>query len=150
MDFLSPKFRSDLKARLRSREELVLHVRGGDFLTGHHGSVCDINYYKNAMSAVEELGHLRHALIITDDLAYGREMQGLLDIERGSVGSEDDPYEDFVTLCAARGKIISNSTFSIWAAILGSCFDDGSGFVLAPSELVSGVHRSFRIPSELS
>lgn len=94
---------------------VALHIRRSDFvyLSANHPPV-DINYVNNA---VEYFGKNKNYLIVSDDIQWCKENISL----PNSFYSENRPdHLDLYSMTLCENNIISNSTFSWWAAWLNS------------------------------
>ena len=93
-----------------------VHVRRGDYLgLSHIFHILDREYYERAQTLFPPNSKY---LVISQDLDWSRENLNFLQPEYSS----ESLYEDFVSLMRCEvGLIISNSTFSWWAAYLSSC-----------------------------
>ncbi len=139
---------STAAARIGS-DEVIVHIRGGDFLRLPQFQVVDKYFYIRAVRQAMERGLNRFA-IMSDDLPYatsiGEEVNKYLPsadirlIPRGA-----NALEDFDTLRAAAARIIGNSTFSWWAAVFGA----SPAPTWTPTKLTIYESRSFFLPNEI-
>lgn len=116
----------------------VLNVRGGDYET--LGWSLPDAYY---LAAVSELAP-RSISVVSDDSARGEQLAALL-VEAGWVvepaRSGTDAIDDFWTIAAAPSVIMSNSTFSWWAVVVGDELHRRRGVrraVVAPASWIKG------------
>ncbi len=118
----------EIRNILAAEPFIAIHVRGGDYLsksTLYHR--LDAKYFKDSLFSLrDEIGCIR-TLVFTDDYDYAkdvlREISGLVFIDqKGLRGSEA-----MLLMSMAEGIVISNSTFSYWAAVINS-----SRFIVAP------------------
>lgn len=106
------------------RDEVIVHIRGGDFLRLQRFKVVNEDFYVKAAQQAIELGFKRFA-IMTDDVAYAgwvrdHMLKRLSEAKIRMIPRADNIFEDFDTLRAATARIIGNSTFAWWATALGS------------------------------
>ena len=101
-----------------STQTCAVHVRGGD-ITGPGAS-----YFQRAISRMEQEHEGVHYIIFTNDQEKAREALGALagaTAERmdyiAQMGEFSD-VDEFFLMAACRNQILSNSTFSTWAAYL--------------------------------
>lgn len=102
---------------------IAVHIRRGDYLhpviAAIHG-MPELEYYRRERERLRaELGE-RRTVFFTDDPDWLRDESGLLDDE--SVTAADflnGSREEFALMRRAKGLVISNSSFSWWAAYLG-------------------------------
>ena len=110
---------------------IVLHVRLGDMarnpvMNAIHGLV-DRDYIESALSSFSEYqGQGLKPLIVTDDIPSLASL--FPELMNECTATSNDMVSDFKTLCSAQNIIISNSTFSWWAAWIGN------GCVVAPKK----------------
>lgn len=89
-----------------------IHFRGTDYKDWDNGSrFLPISYYKNAMNEILKIKELKF-LIITDDIELASEYFPNIEI------ISNDMMVDFKLLYYSKYCIVTNSTFSWWAAWL--------------------------------
>ena len=103
-------------------DEVVIHIRGGDFLKIEKFQIVDADFYICAIKRALNQGWKRYA-IIADDLDYANNIRNriadkLVDLSIRILPSGSDDFEDFDTIRGASARIIGNSTFAWWAAAL--------------------------------
>lgn len=116
-----------IKAKiLLDKNSVGLHVRRGDFITKeHHHHVLPLEYYRKALSYLsDKKGQL---FVFSDDIKWCQTQFP----DAVIVDMEDYLCLDLLRTC--KHKIIANSTFSWWAAILG---ETENGITIAPSRWV--------------
>lgn len=117
--------RKQIVAEIRSSESVAIHVRRVDY-----SPVLDMSYYALAIKEARSTLTSPRFFVFSDDPDWWREHGEMGDdveiVE--DVGLPDT--EDFKLMCQCQHYIIANSSFSWWAAWLGSG-EDGS--VYAPS-----------------
>lgn len=103
--------------------EVAIHLRRGDFL--RLGQGLPVGYYERAM---DKIGTGEEVVVVSDDelAAEGlaAHLQRLGVAARPSL--EASVAEDFALLAGSRHLIMSNSTFSWWAAVVGDNLHGGS------------------------
>lgn len=113
---------------------LAIHSRMGDYINwgneslGGKNLVLPISYYKAALNRIENLDTYK-IIIITDDKKLAQKRFGFL--EKTDFFSESEIL-DFQLIKNASAIIISNSTFSWWAAYLSKTTEK----ILAPEFFV--------------
>ena len=111
---------SSLDSRVQV-DEVLVHIRGGDFLLDNNFFVADLAYYRRAIAETSALNLKRYALI-SDDNKYAQYLISRLAECFPSLSfrviSEAGVLEDFDLIRGARYKIIGNSTFAWWASAL--------------------------------
>lgn len=103
--------------------EVVIHVRGGDFLTAPKFQVVDEKYYNIAVKGASIRG-FRSFGIISDDGNYSKYIANKVSkyqphVKVRCIEGDRSVFEDFEILRSARARIIGNSTFSWWAGAFG-------------------------------
>jgi hypothetical protein len=109
------------------RNNCVVHVRGGDYLTTH--SCLPKSYYLNAMEQMRKRLPNIEFVAVTDDVKYcknvlpgipivGSAASGSLNESKANHHGGGDVFEDFQILYNAENIILSASTFSFWPAYL--------------------------------
>ena len=105
------------------KKDVVIHVRGGDFLTIPNLNICDLEYYKKSISYAISKGYYSFKLI-TEDQIYGKEIlkeikKSFIDLNIQMLNS-DSIKNDFNLIRSSKLAILSNSTFSWWASFLST------------------------------
>ena len=104
-------------------ENVIIHVRGGDFLKIKHLNICDIYYYKKAIEYALRKG-FNTFTIISEDRQYGKEIikemkKYFIDLKI-SILRSNSIKNDFNIIRSSNLAILSNSTFSWWASFLSN------------------------------
>ena len=105
------------------KKDVVIHLRGGDFLTIPNLNICDLEYYKKSISYAISKGYYSFKLI-TEDQIYGKEIlkeikKSFIDLNIKMLNS-DSIKNDFNLIRSSKLAILSNSTFSWWASFLST------------------------------
>jgi SAM-dependent methyltransferase len=132
---------SSLLSQIKSQDAVGVHVRRGDLVQDEriasiHGH-CSLEYYKSACRIMCERFPNARFYIFTDDPAWceGHDVTGGRPCVIVSGFTADNALEvDFHLLMSCTHFVISNSTFSWWAAYLG---DAPNKVVIAPDPWVS-------------
>ena len=103
--------------------DVVIHVRGGDFLTIPNLNICNLDYYKKSISYAISKGYYSFKLI-SEDQIYGKEIlkeikKCFIDLKIQLLNS-DSIKNDFNLIRSSKLAILSNSTFSWWASFLST------------------------------
>ena len=123
----------------------VIHIRGGDFIDDGKANLAPDHYYQRAIEYMDQKFKIDRWLVVTDDItfakkimnSYGHSMEFL---SRGLL-------EDFVTIASCSKRILSASTFAIWASAIGHNSKDGA--VILPDYLTSDLKKNFRLMNEV-
>jgi len=127
----SPKYWAGYEAEMRqyltpkgcnpgSRDAVGIHYRLGDYVGNPNYAQLGEEYYKNAFYG---LTNSEYTIARSDDAKFIKYTWGQI------CGTE---IEDFISLAECKEHIISNSTYSWWAAYLSG------GKVVAPKEWFAG------------
>ena len=105
---------SDYTKKMSNEEYTSIHIRRGDYLSERNKnfhSVCDLSYYKNAMSFFPN----SKFIVFSDDLIWTKN-----NIKGDNIiySPFSDDLDEFSLMSFCKNNIISNSTFSWWAAYL--------------------------------
>lgn len=129
LNFESQQYK-ELKQQLELRKFIAVHVRGGDYLKKQNiYHRLDTVYYSNSLQNLKNsLGNLP-VVVFTDDFNYCKKL--LKDFEKIEIIEQKDlrASEVMVLMSLANGIVISNSTFSYWAATVNS-----GESIIAPSK----------------
>ena len=108
--------------QIKIGSSLGLHVRRGDYVTNpktksFHG-VCDASYYTRALNVVRNLVDIDHVYIFSDDVAWCRDNLDF-SIPTVLIKTSVIDTEQLKLLSLCDHHVISNSSFSWWAAWFG-------------------------------
>lgn len=99
-----------------------IHIRRGDYLQPKHwesiGCVCQLPYYKNALSELEKRIPNPSYYVFSDDIAWVKENIPLENATFINWNKGEDSWQDMMLMSHCRHHIICNSTFSWWGAWL--------------------------------
>ncbi len=123
----------------------VIHIRGSDFLTSSFASVTPVEYYQSAIKYMSEKYCVEEFLVVTDDLDYAKHVMNTLNMGYLYKLITGNIISDFQIIASTKKRIISNSTFSLWASALGN--NDGSA-VIAPKLFKPNSIRPFCLMGE--
>ena len=119
---LKPILLNDYKQKL-CNQNVIVHIRGGDFLSIKNLNICKLNFYKKSIEYALSKG-LNTFTIISEDKRYGKavikELKKCLPDLRISIMKSDSIKNDFNLIRSAKFAILSNSTFSWWASFLST------------------------------
>ena len=104
-------------------QDVIIHIRGGDFLKISNLNICNFEYYKKSINYAIEKGYSSFKLI-SDDTKYGEEIlkeikECFIDLEISMLNS-NSIKNDFNLIRSSKAAILSNSTFSWWASFLST------------------------------
>jgi hypothetical protein len=109
----------------------VIHIRRGDFLTNHAFGACDKDYYQAAIKKLISKSDIKQILVFSnDDGKFLKSLNFSIPFQcYPSQANTRSIIEEFFLLKQSKNLIISNSTYSWWAAFLNL----NSIYVLAPN-----------------
>lgn len=130
-------------------DEVVVHIRGGDFRLLPRFQIVDAGYYVFAARQSVSRGYKKFA-IISDDSDYAESIRvemysKVSDIQIRMVECGENAVADFDVIRAASARIIGNSTFAWWAAALGS----KSSPTWAPTRATTDSERDYFLNCEI-
>lgn len=133
---LKPEFRTkeflNKLAEIKSTKSIAIHVRRGDYATNtivnKQFGMCSIDYYNAAMQYLSNKLDKPTFFVFSDDIPWCKENLIATDCNIQYVTDFAD-YEDLLLMSACENQIISNSTFSWWAAWLNK---NESKLIIAP------------------
>jgi len=111
------------------KDSCMIHVRRGDYLeyADKHPSV-SYGYVKNAIELMQD--KFEHFEFYSDDINWCRENMIFDNVDIKYIDTSSDALGDFQQMLLCKGHIISNSTYSWWAAWL---HEKSHEDVIAPS-----------------
>ena len=105
------------------KNDVVIHIRGGDFLKISNFNICKLDYYKKAIKYALSKGH-KSFKIISEDKKYGKailkELKKYFIDLKISILNSNSIKNDFNIIRSSNFAILSNSTFSWWASFLST------------------------------
>ena len=112
------------KERLKICDQnVVIHIRGGDFLSINNLNICKLAYYKNSIEYCISRGS-KNFMVICEDQIYGKklikELKNYFNDLQISILKSDSIKNDFNIIRSSKLAILSNSTFSWWASFLSN------------------------------
>lgn len=132
---------------MRSVNSVAIHVRRGDYVANPaafrvHG-VCSTTYYESAIRLFREQDAQARFFVFSDDPEWARSRISAGEDAVYVAGNQQFPELDLHLMSHCRNFIIANSTFSWWAAWLGTR-RRGAGLVIAPDPWFADA--SLRLP----
>lgn len=114
----------------------AIHFRGGDYLdpgvnSRIYGGICDIAYYENAIRSIRNLNPDIDFVVFTNDKKRAKKTFDCLKVPfifAEELGSSHF-IQDFCLMACFKNIILSNSSFSFWAA----CSFSSDKNVICPS-----------------
>lgn len=115
---------------------ISVHIRRGDYMNVQDSfGVLNGDYYSSAIKFTMENSSTKYSriLVFSDDITAAKQIFSKLDISlpvQFAESPENSPEETLILMSKSDALVISNSTFSWWAAQLGN----KSKFVVRPSK----------------
>ena len=133
---------TDLISTLSSNS-IGIHVRRGDYVNNPTHETIGIKYFSDAIKYINNKVQEPYFYIISDDINWCK--QNLNFDNCTFIDFSNNEFEDFEILKNCQHKIISNSTFSWWAAFLGEI--EGS-ITICPKKWTNKIESvSLQIPN---
>lgn len=114
----TPKFLR-LKKIIESSDNLIIHVRLGDYLNHKESiGVLDAGYYVNALKALT--GHYKNIFVFSDDIGNASKMLSAY-LPRNTTWINNDvlsPEESLILMSLGTFFILSNSSFGLSSALI--------------------------------
>jgi len=138
----------NLAEEIKHVNSVSIHMRRGDYLDHEetYGNICNINYYKRAISYVSQIYPDVVFYIFSDDPAWVRQNFNLLEnpiIVDFNTG--ENSWQDMFLMSKCKHNIIANSTFSWWGAWLNN---NPYKIVISPSRWMNINKNINIIPSD--
>ena len=127
-------------------DDVIVHIRGGDFLKIKNLNICTIQYYRKAIDNARSRG-FNTFKVICEDQIYGKKI--IKEIKKSfhnieiSLLRSDSIKNDFNIIRSSRLAILSYSTFSWWASFLSTSKTE----FLVPSNF-SSTEKRIILPNE--
>lgn len=133
-----------IKNEIEKKDGCVIHIRGGDFVKLGWNSVTPKEYYINALHYMRQNYGVEKFYIVTDDREYSNSILQKLEFDYEFIGHS--MYEDFYLIGSFKYRILSSSTFALWASALG---DNDDSVVIAPEFWTPNHERNIFLPNEM-
>lgn len=123
--------KSDIKKlieNLKTHESVAVHIRRGDYITVN--GCIDMNYYNRAIYYLDNKFDNLNFYFFSDDIDWVKNYFGQkITYNYVSINSTSQSLDEFFAMSACKNQIISNSTYSWWAAYLN---DNINKIIIAP------------------
>jgi hypothetical protein len=120
---------------------ISVHIRRGDYMNLQESfGVLSSDYYNSAINFTLENSSIQYSriLVFSDDIVLAKQLFGKLELTlpvQFSESTNDSPEETLLLMSQSDALVISNSSFSWWAAQLGN----KNKFVVRPSKWFRGM-----------
>ena len=119
------------KELIELNNSISVHIRRGDYLNSNELNVCSLAYYKKAIKFFLNKFNNPKFFIFSDDIEYCKKNLNFSDLIFVSNNNpKKSMLSDFQLMQLCKHHIISNSTFSWWAAYLSHI--KNNNIVVAP------------------
>ncbi|OJV44762.1 MAG: hypothetical protein BGO29_09400 [Bacteroidales bacterium 36-12] len=138
--FKFSEFESDKNIKLEefisSNNSVSIHIRRGDFISNPRwrctlGDICDIDYYTKAINIISSKTSNPVFIVFSDDIVWASKNLNLYGATYVDWNKGKNSYNDLHLMSLCKHNIISNSTFSLWAAWLNT---NKNKLVVTPSK----------------
>lgn len=109
--------------KIIATQSVSIHIRRGDYVTDAktnivHG-VCDLDYYRRAVTFIKKQVAEPHFFIFSDDLGWAKENLDFIDhLTFVELDPNIPDHEEMWLMSQCQHNIIANSSFSWWGAWL--------------------------------
>jgi hypothetical protein len=122
LNILNPS-RSLKKMQSEMLHSTAIHIRRGDTVNFKKTSGnLSLDYYLDAIDSIRKSEKISRIFIFSDDIAVAHRLKHLVlnvhSIDSTIVTGIEDPAENLYLFSKARNKIIANSSFSSWGAMI--------------------------------
>lgn len=134
------KHNKEYAKEITSCNSVSIHIRRGDYLASG-ANIVPLEYYNKAIGLLESKIEDIHFFVFSDDRDYAKKIFSKDDkftIVDGN--TKEKSYRDMQLMSMCKHNIITNSTFSFWAAYLN---DNKNKIVVGPNIPVSEGHQLF-------
>lgn len=114
---------SDYEKKISDSNSVAIHIRRGDYLKKALHNVCTKDYYARSIEYMRESLAEPCFFIFSDDIEWCRANIGFGEYDFVVINTADQRLADFYLMSLCKHVIISNSSFSWWAAWLNSSPD---------------------------
>lgn len=135
---------------IHTKNVIGVHIRRGDYVKiGNTQGICTLEYYRKALSVMNEQTKPEMFLIFSDDIEWCRnevsKFLGEVPTEYVDWNKGKDSFRDMQLMSLCKHNIIANSSFSWWGAWLNQNPDK---IVITPSRWMNGRGWTDIIPED--
>jgi len=99
-------------------DAVSMHIRRGDYISlADSYEILDVGYYKTALHM---MGEVQKIIVFSDDIPWCKDTFAFLPEDKIFYVEGEEDVRDLYLMSKIRNNIISNSTFSWWAAYLNN------------------------------
>lgn len=142
--FTNNNFLRDLSRKfVLNSNSIGIHVRRGDYVNNLIHETIGVKYFLDTIEYLNNEVNFPCFFIISDDINWCKE--NLIFENCTYIDFTKNEFEDFEILKNCHHKIISNSSFSWWAAFLG---EENSSITICPKKWTNKIERnSLQLPN---
>ncbi len=135
----------ETKRKVEELRPIVLHVRIGDYLTNQNwlGGIISEKYYEKALICMRKSLQHQPIWVFSDDFIRAKLLLqniGFTSLNFIESSENKHPVEVLEIMSMGSGLVMSNSTFSLWAAKLSK----NTNFIIAPDPFLKNELQSPR------
>ena len=131
------------------KNSISIHIRRGDYLHpkfNHlYGNICTIEYYKEAITILQQKYANLHFYIFSDDISWVKENLPIVPSTYIDWNKKEDSWQDMYLMSQCKHNIIANSSFSWWGAWLNN---NPNKTVICPSRFMNLNQQSDIVPED--
>lgn len=132
---------NEYRAKVLACNSVSIHVRRGDYINSNNTSLCNTQYYKNAISFMGKEIDTPVFFVFSDDIewckGYFGEGNNIIYVE-----NQPESYLDMYLMSLCKHNIIADSTFSWWGAWLNK---NSGKIVVAPEKWLYGNQKKTEV-----
>lgn len=127
-----------------NKSACVIHIRGGDFVSLGWDKVNPPSYYHHAIEIMSNSHNVEQFVVVTDDIEYASRIMQTTNANYEIISN--NIVSDFHAIASIDKRILSSSTFALWASALGQSKDQ---VVIASKLLRPDCYRFFSLFNEI-
>lgn len=109
---------SAYEEKISNSNSVAIHIRRGDYLKKPLHNICTEDYYFNSVEYIRESLAGPHFFVFSDEIEWCRANMKSGDYDFVDLNITEQRLVEFHLMCSCKHIIISNSSFSWWAAWL--------------------------------
>jgi hypothetical protein len=130
--------------KITTTEPVIIHLRLGDYLEQPEiWGVLDKRYYSNGLKLIQNKMNISEVWVFSDDFKAAKFiLKDLEDFDLKFIDSSEgqDPAEVLKLMSMGVAQVVSNSTFSLWAAVISI----SSKITIIPNPVFRNMHGQAR------
>lgn len=139
------------KSLIVDSESVSIHIRRGDYISNSHNlnfhGICSLDYFMEGIKLINKKYKMPVFYFFSDDIIWAKNNFSFIEGDKYFISGVDDfkGFHEMYLMSLCKSNIISNSSFSWWAAWLNSNLEK---IVVAPKRwfLTNSVDTSDLIP----